>query len=249
MRHVQHVRLSLALATPAPVARFVRRVIEAQMLVEAHAILCLATQARRGSLLPFALAHVLLGIISGVSVTLCYPDRKVGEAFRLTLRNFYPFDLEHDQHRVARDEAADAIYEEYRCSLAHDAGLGLDDGDVRRNRPNAMRRVAPRGYKLKYKILRFKDASTVRVLADCTAFPPRQSATVVAKPGKKVLNLGTLYWGTRRMIERISADVGCMQRAHALLSTSVGPSMATNLPAQPELSALAGHISGLARPS
>jgi len=160
----------------------------------------------------FAIAHVLMAVIGGVSTTLYRHTGKVGERFTGVLIDYFPWDLEPIGSVLPKD-GADAIYEVFRNPLTHDLGLDLKKKSV--------------GLKVKYKRLKTSTRSgkdrglTERYIEKLEISPvrPAMSATVTLASHKKVLLIEGLYWGVRRMIERLAADQKRMSIAENFLAS------------------------------
>ncbi|MFZ3090455.1 MAG: hypothetical protein WA240_07520 [Nitrospirota bacterium] len=147
----------------------------------------------------FAITHVLMSIIGGISTTLYKQQGQVGDRFIGLLKDYYPWDLEPKGILPAAD-AADAIYNVFRNPLTHDLGLDLKQkskGIVVKIKRLKTTSGGGRDRGLTEKQIEHLEVSQSR---------PTMSATVAATSQKKILLVEGLYWGTRRMIERLSAD-------------------------------------------
>jgi hypothetical protein len=153
----------------------------------------------------FAIAHVLMAVIGGVSTTLYRHTGRAGERFIGVLEDYFPWDIE-PSGIVSPKDGAEAIYEVFRNPLTHDLGL-----DVKKKST---------GLKVKYKRLKTSTPKgTDRGLTEryiekleFSVVRPNMSATVTLASHKRVLLIEGLYWGVRRMIERLAAD---QKRMHA----------------------------------
>ncbi len=160
----------------------------------------------------FAIAHVLMAVIGGVSTTLYRHTGRVGERFIGVLEDYFPWDLE-PSGSVSPKDGAEAIYEVFRNPLTHDLGL-----DVKKKSA---------GLKVKYKRLKTSTPKgTDRGLTEryiekleSSVVRPNMSATVTLASHKRVLLIEGLYWGVRRMIERLAADQRRMNTAEQFLAT------------------------------
>lgn len=158
----------------------------------------------------FAIAHVLMAVIGGVSTTLYRHTGRVGERFIGVLEDYFPWDLEPGGSASPKD-GAEAIYEVFRNPLTHDLGL-----DVKKKSA---------GLKVKYKRLKTSTpkgtdrGQTERYIEklEVSAARPTMSATVTLASHKRVLLIEGLYWGVRRMIERLAADQKRMHAAEQFL--------------------------------
>ena len=147
----------------------------------------------------FAITHVLMSVIGGVSTTLYKQNGHVGTRFIGVLEDYFPWELE-PKGILPKNDAAKTIYNIFRNPLTHDLGL-----DVKQHSKG-----------LAVKVKRLKTASqggkdrglTERQieLLEAGNTRPKMSATVTATAQKKVLLVEGLYWGVRIMIERLTAD-------------------------------------------
>jgi hypothetical protein len=172
--------LKLASTTPPKVRAPIHQ-IEALSFSDVHSMLRLPLHHYR--LAPgcnFAIAHVLMAVIGGVSTTLYRHTGQVGERFKGVLVDYFPWDLEPTGTLPPAD-AADIIYEVFRNPITHD--LGLD--------------VKKKSSGLQVKIKRMKTATRTgrdRGLTEkqiekleISLSRPRASATVAVASHKKVL--------------------------------------------------------------
>jgi hypothetical protein len=158
----------------------------------------------------FAIAHVLMAVIGGVSTALYHSTGKVGERFTGVLVDYFPWNLE-PHGSVSPKDGADAIYEVFRNPLTHDLGLDLKKKSA--------------GLKVKFKRLKTSTRTgtdrglTERQieLLERSQARPNTSATVTLASDKRVLLIEGLYWGLRRMIERLTADQKRMSAAEQFL--------------------------------
>lgn len=203
--------LNIAPLTPPNVKALVRH-IEALSFSDIHTMLRLPVHNYRLSAgCNFAIAHVLMAVIGGVSTTLYRQTGKVGERFMGVLVNYYPWHLEPTSS-VSPKDAAGAIYEVFRNPITHDLGLDLKKKSA--------------GLKVKIKRLKtFTRKGTDRGLAErqieaieLSPSRPAMSATVTLASHKKVLLVEGLYWGIRRMIENLTADQKRMYAAEQFLA-------------------------------
>ena len=204
--------LILPATTPPRVRRLIDR-IEILSFSDVHSMLRLPLHHYRvGAGCNFAIAHVLMAVIGGVSTTLYRHTGHVGERFKGVLVDYFPWDLE-PTGSVPPANASEIIYEVFRNPITHD--LGLD--------------VKKKSAGLQVKIKRMKTSTragrdrglTERQIEklEASASRPRASATVTVASHKKVLFVEPLYWGVRRMIERLAADAPRIHTAEQFLST------------------------------
>jgi hypothetical protein len=159
----------------------------------------------------FAITHVLMSVIGGVSTTLYKQSGEVGTRFKGVLVDFFPWDLE-PAGNLGRNDAAEAIYDVFRNPLTHD--LGLDVKQKSKGIKVLVKRLKTRSHSgrdrgLTETYIEFLERAQTR---------PKMSATVTATAQKKILIVEGLYWGIRRMIERLSADQKLMAAAESFLA-------------------------------
>lgn len=142
----------------------------------------------------FAAATVLVEIIGGVSSTLFQHSGGPGEKYKTLLRNWYPWDAEHVGDPVA---ASHLLYKFVRNPLAHELGLGGKKGGIAKSNG------------LPEDLIERLELSTV----------PPSNRTIQSIPSENILhlNVDTLYWGTRVMIQRLTEDAATMKKAEAYL--------------------------------
>jgi hypothetical protein len=205
--------LDLDKDTP-PHVRALIRSVEKMCFSDVHTMLRLPEET--GSLdsnCDFAIAHVLMAVIGGVSATLYMPGIKNQDRAKFTgvLTHYYPWDRE--PCHITPQATAIAIYEEFRNPLTHDLGLDIDN--------------KRKGAKLILKRLAFGKGglpeSFIETELEGYARRKNMSATLtLTKTGtreRKILLVEALYWGVRQMIQNISADKTRMAAAEKFLSS------------------------------
>ncbi len=145
---------------------------------------------------------------------------RIGAAFQGLLVDFYPWDQEKPavEDERARREIARVLYDEFRGPLTHNLGVWIKP--VGRGEFVA----GERGYI--FKIIRLTDPAgdglsedMIETLESSDSWPfAKMKATVGLYKHKKVVNLERLYWGTRRLVERLSADSVRMSHAERFLT-------------------------------
>lgn len=204
--------LILPPSTPPKVRGLIHR-IEVLSFSDVHSMLRLPLHNYRlGAGCNFAIAHVLMAVIAGVSSTLYRHTGRVGERFTGVLVEYFPWDLE-SSGSVPPKDAADIIYEVFRNPITHDLGLDLKKKSTGLQiKIKRMKTTAPknRDRGLTERQIETLEASSSR---------PHMSAAVTVAAHKKVLFVEALYWGVRRMIERLAADVPRMQSAEKFLAS------------------------------
>jgi len=116
--------LNLPSSTPTKVRALIHR-IEALSFSDVHSMLRLPLHHYRlAAGCNFAIVHVLMAVIGGVSTTLYRHTGRVGERFTGVLLNYFPWDLE-PTGTVPPADAADIIYEVFRNPITHELGLDI----------------------------------------------------------------------------------------------------------------------------
>jgi hypothetical protein len=116
--------LNIAPSTPPRVRVLIQR-IEDLSFSDTHSMLRLPLHHYRLSAgCNFAITHVLMAVIGGVSTTLYRHTGNVGDRFTGVLVNYFPWNKEPTSN-VSPVDAADAIYSVFRNPITHDLGLDL----------------------------------------------------------------------------------------------------------------------------
>jgi len=157
----------------------------------------------------FAIAQVLLAQIGGISTILYKQSTASKSAFqRLMLTHYWPHD---PPEGVTSKDATEILYEEFRNPLAHNLGLHVD------RRYGPLRLAIDDG--VKHKVKKFEGLSEKEIVArESSQTRPTMSATLTVTKNKKVLLVDGLYWGVRRMVERLAADKALMNKAEKFLT-------------------------------
>lgn len=135
--------------------------------------------------LDFSLSVTLLAVTDAVAKLLLARPAKSGAQFTSLIIERYPWDADPPPEGLSRAGVANIVYDVYRCPLIHAAGI----------------RIQPHR-KIKTK---FALKSEAGLFALAGAHMPMRPLIVPA-PDKTILNLDTLYWGVRRMIDALLAD-------------------------------------------
>ena len=200
--------LNVEPSTPPRVKRLIR-ILEKQSFKDVHTMLRLPIpNYRLNTGCHFAIAHVLLAAVGGISTTLYRRGKESGEMFKGLLKDYYPWHLEPNQY-VSNLKAARIIYEVFRNPLTHDLGLDLSGSS--------------QGIKVKVKRLERvnqKGGPTDKWIERLEKDSQRQnmSPAVTVQSYKKVLLVEALYWGLRRMVEAMTQDTQLMVRAERFLA-------------------------------
>lgn len=223
-----YVPLKIDVSRWPHVEQFIRHILEDLYFQDVHAMLRLPIKAAGVvSGCNFAITHVLLAAVAGISSSL-YAPRKVepfGGAFIEALVDFYPWKSEKEAPKTKdarRMLVKETLYEEFRGPLVHHIGLPI------RKRKNRVQIIEP-GYVLKIKRLTMSNGDglseeAIEGLESSDVWPFQefqQTLVVQSKQGKitaKVLKLERFYWGVRRMVAALSKDASRMGTAEAFLN-------------------------------
>jgi hypothetical protein len=196
--------LNVSDAAPGRVKRFIADHLDMQF-EDVHCMLRLPMEEhglRAGC--NFAAAGTLLALIGGASVVLYRPSEFAtrgnrGELFTGLLRNHYPWFTA--RQALGRDRTIEKLWEMYRAPLAHALGLhepGQED----------------------YKVLKLRHGLAEAELEELEGPGP---CPVWVRPTMErdgaifKLNVSTLYWGVRRMVEELTRHPRLMRQTDALL--------------------------------
>jgi hypothetical protein len=157
----------------------------------------------------FASVSVLCALIAGASTVFFRQHGAAGQRFRDLLTGFYPWD-EQPQGRVATAVAVDAVYDEYRNPLAH--ALGVSTRTQGRGLGQTI--LVDTGVRPLGVIKRALTEDAIMALEQAEGHPPAWLTPVVTENSGGGLDLypHSLYWGTRRMLERLFREPTFMQQ-------------------------------------
>ncbi len=200
--------LSLNPSTSATVKQLIER-IESLSFCDVHSMLRLPIpNYRLDAGCNFAITHVLMTVIGGISTTLYRKGSNDGERFKGLLTDHYRWDLE-PTHDVTPTEGARVLYEVFRNPLTHDLGLDL------RGKSN--------GLKVKIKRLQRpnqKGGLPEKWIEKLEKHParPTMSSVITIRADAQVLLVEALYWGLRQMLMTMTRDKQLMERAERFLT-------------------------------
>ncbi|MBI4084258.1 MAG: hypothetical protein HY423_16755 [Candidatus Lambdaproteobacteria bacterium] len=220
------------LTIPPDVPDVVRRLVQEQLepqLRDIHAMLRLPLDDD-----PFkaggnvTIASALLNLVGGISIVLYKSTGSSGSLFKNVLTNFYPWDDETGG--LSGDAAANTLYETFRNNLTHSMGLSVKE---KKKHGPATRRLAPMGKPVKIKRWRAPDIpgrSREEAPGPTDEFvtslesdqrPQNISATLTERSDATVLLVESLYWGIRRMVEKLLNDRDAMTNASKFLAPKI----------------------------
>lgn len=200
--------LNIDPATPPTVRRLIER-LETLSFRDVHTMLRLPVlNYRLDAGCNFALSHVLLTAVGGISTTLYRKGNNDGERFKGLLTDHYPWNLEPAQN-VTASEGARVIYEVFRNPLTHDLGLDLHNKS--------------KGSKVKIKRMQRQNKNgglTEKWIENLESSPirPNISSAVTVRTGVYVLLVEALYWGLRRTVESMTYNPQLMKNAETFLA-------------------------------
>lgn len=210
-----YVRLQLDPNTPTTVRKFVVGSVENLYFSDIHAMFRLPMPDRNvGAGQNFAIAQILMAVIGGVSTTLYNQEGETGDLFKGVIEEYFPWDAEPVLEVTPRAASA-IIYDVFRNPLTHSAGMFM-------NWRGNKRYLVHKNYVVKVKRLLDQTKTkghTEKWLENLEASRtrPRMGQTLKVVSHKKVLLVEGLYWGVRRMIEKLTTDVVRMQKAEKFL--------------------------------
>lgn len=212
-----YVGLELSPSTPVSVQRYIRHNVEALYFADVHAMLRLPLPSlgiTAGQ--NFAMAQVLLSVISAVSTCLYKSDGESGPLFREAVEHYFPWNQETASGTPKA--VAGTIYDVFRNPLTHSTGVFMERNEQRRYvvvkkyAVGIKRCTKPNGKE-------GLDEAWIEDLERSQVRPPMLGPTLQRDADSRTLLVEGLYWCTRRMIERLSLDAARMTSADAFLRT------------------------------
>jgi hypothetical protein len=197
--------------TPTAVRAFVGQVMDLYF-TDVHAMLRLPRpEVDISQACNFAIAAVLMNVISGISTVLYAlpPSRKdTGRKFQQALRDFFPWDAEPAYGVRDPDQGGKIVYETLRNPMAHASGLQ----DPEPFGPVSITRFPPPG--LSETDLEEIETSRERPHERLPGAPTLMTDPVTTGLS---LNVEALYWGVRELLRRLTADAVRMAAAEIYL--------------------------------
>lgn len=189
--------LTQVASTPPLVNQLIRN-LEKNCFSNIHTLLALpvlnVTGAKNRN---FAITQLIVAAISGISVTLYAHNGSSGKRFKNLLIEYFPWDEEPD-NGVSREDASETLYSVIRNPLTHDLGIDIEN--------------KRKGKKI---VLKRKITSIEKL--ESLERPTPLSPTIRITNDKTVVLIESLYWGTRKMTERLLEDKSRMQNAENFL--------------------------------
>ncbi len=168
----------------------------------------------------FACVSSLCGLIAGASTIFYSQSGSNAERFKGVLNDFYPWRLQPNGG-ATQSESVAAIYSDYRNPLAH--AWAVSTKEVGKH---PTKRVIMDGSAKVLGVV--KQALTERAVAALeapTGRAPSWLTPVVVRNAAGGFDLypHSLYWGTRRMVEKLTRDRARMRQTVALFATMRTP--------------------------
>lgn len=211
-----------AIRAPTSIRDFIAKHIDMQF-ADVHAMLRLPlTDDGLEAGCNFACVSTLCGLIAGASTIFYSQTGCNGDRFKGVLNAYYPWRMQPDGG-VSQAEAVAALYSDYRNPLAH--AWAVSTKEVGKH-PNKRVIVDPSSTVLGV----VKQALTEEALAALerpTGPAPSWLTPAVVRNAAGGLDLypHSLYWGTRRMVEKLTRDPARMRQTLDLFATMRTPAV------------------------
>jgi len=207
---------------PHSIRDFVRQHVDMQF-ADVHAMLRLPITTDTGleAGCNFAAVSTLCGLIAGASTLLYSQHGSNRERFRGVLNDYYPWG-QQPAGGVSQEESVNALWADYRNPLAHAWAVSTKETGPKANR----RIIMDVNAKLLGVVKRSLTEEAIEALEEPRGQPPAWLTPVVAQnaAGGRDVYPHSLYWGTRRLVEKLLADPERMQRTVAFFATMETPS-------------------------
>jgi hypothetical protein len=168
----------------------------------------------------FACVSTLCGLIAGASTIFYRQSGSNAERFKGVLNDYYPWRLQ-PKGGASQAESVAAIYADYRNPLAHAWAVSTKEVGKHPNK----RIIMDGGAKVLGVVKQALTEEAVAALEASTGKAPSWLTPVVVRNAAGGFDLypHSLYWGTRRMVERLAGDRTRMQQTVALFATMTTP--------------------------
>jgi hypothetical protein len=206
--------LQLDTATPANVRDFIVEHVEMQFR-DVHAMLRLPMVDSEGGDLEgleagcnFAAAGCLLSLIAGISTALYERTGGNGQRYVGVLKTYYPWELE-PADAVGKADGPSFLWKLFRNPLSH--ALGIDTKEKKRGgNKYVVLWTDKRRMRLGISKERLAE-SEIEALERSASRPACARGTILRSPRRRELLVPGLYWGTRVLVTRITADPNVMR--------------------------------------
>ena len=164
----------------------------------------------------FASVATLCGLIAGASTIFYSQSGSNAERFKGVLIDYYPWRLQ-PKGGASQAESVAAIYADYRNPLAHAWAVSTKEVGKHPNK----RIIMDGSAKVLGVVKQALTEEAVAALEVSTGRAPSWLTPVVVRNAAGGFDLypHSLYWGTRRMVEKLTRDRTRMQQAVALFAT------------------------------
>lgn len=168
----------------------------------------------------FACVSSLCGLIAGASTIFYGQTGSNGERFRSVLDDYYPWRLQ-PAGGVSQAETVDALYSDYRNPLAHSWAVSTREVGRHSNK----RVVMDANARALGVVKRALTEQAITTLETPSGRAPSWLTPAVVRNSAGGLDLypHSLYWGTRRMVEKLTRDRARMRQTVALFATLKAP--------------------------
>jgi len=208
--YMAYTPVSIHKDTPARVRKFIEQHLDTQF-ADIHAILRLPFSDMNGlGGCNFAAANSLLAFVSGFAAMLTKDMNTIGKSrdlFKKILKNFYPWDVQPPRNGGDISRTIDHLYDLFRSPLSHSLGL--------RKKGNFLVTIA--------KEEAMSEAAVEKL--ERKDNPPAQAIeySPIKINGESIeqihLYIGPMYWGTRQMLAKMTADSRLMQNVDSALKS------------------------------
>jgi hypothetical protein len=168
----------------------------------------------------FACVSSLCGLIAGASTIFYRQSGSNAERFKGVLNEYYPWKLQ-PTGGASQAESVAAIYGDYRNPLAHAWAVSTKEVGKHPNKRVIMEASA----KVLGVVKQALTEEAVAALEVSTGRAPSWLTPVVVRNAAGGFDLypHSLYWGTRRMVEKLTRDRARMRQTVALFATMATP--------------------------
>jgi hypothetical protein len=206
---------------PPSIRDFVREHLDMQF-ADVHAMLRLPITPDQGldAGCNFAAVSTLCGLIAGASTVFYRQDGSNRQRFLGVLHEYYPWG-QLPTGGVSQETTVTALWDDYRNPLAHAWAVSTKEVGPKGNR----RVIIDVNAKLLGVVKKSLTEEAIEVLEEPGGQPPSWLTPVVAQNARGGLDVypHSLYWGARRLVEKLLADPERMDRTVAFFATMEPP--------------------------